>query len=369
MTGMEMQKIASVETFSTEFVGVVRITTEDGRQGYGQVAPYNADITSAILHRQMAPVVLGAEADDIDTLVERCWIGAHKFPGSYTCRAISGIDTALWDLKGKRKGKSVAALLGGTKTRQAVYGSSMLRDITPQNEAERLVRLQQEKGFRAFKIRIGNNFGNDVDRWPGRTETIVPTVRKALSDGTELLCDANSGFTPKHAIEVGRMLEDYRIGHFEEPCPYPELEWTAEVAAALAIPVSQGEQEVDLAQFRRMIGMGAADIVQPDVCYVGGISRALRVARMAQEAGLPCTPHAANRSMVSVFTVHLQSALPNAGHFMELSIEDPQWIEGMFASDPFTVIDGHIEVPAGPGWGVEISPDWLASADHRVSSL
>lgn len=364
-----MPKIRSVETFSTQFISIVRVTTEDGLQGYGQVAPYNADITAAILHRQMAPVVLGAEPDDIDALVDACWTAAHKFPGSYTCRAIAGVDTALWDLKGKREGKSVAALLGGTRSHQPVYGSSMRRDITPEQEAERLTRLQQEKGFEAFKIRIGNNFGNDVDRWPGRTETIVPTVRKAIGDAAELLCDANSGFTPKRAIEIGRLLEDNGIGHFEEPCPYPELEWTAEVAAALDVPVSQGEQEVDLAQFRRMIAMGAADIVQPDICYVGGIARARRVARMAEEAGLPCTPHAANRSMVSVFTAHLQSALPNAGHYMELSIEDAPWLEGLFVADPFKVVDGRIEVPAAPGWGVEISPDWLADADRQVSIL
>jgi L-alanine-DL-glutamate epimerase-like enolase superfamily enzyme len=245
----------------------------------------------------------------------------------------------------------------------------MRRDITPADEAERLVKLRQEQGSRAFKIRVGNNFGNDVDRWPGRTEAIVPTVRKAIGDDCELLCDANSGFTPKRAIEVGHMLEEHHVGHFEEPCPYPELEWTAEVAAALAIPVSQGEQEVDLAQFRRMIRMGAADIVQPDVCYVGGISRALRVARMAQDAGLPCTPHAANRSMVSVFTLHLQSALPNAGPFMELSIEDAPWLDGLFATDPFEVKDGHVAVPSAPGWGVEIRPEWLASAERQVSTL
>jgi L-alanine-DL-glutamate epimerase-like enolase superfamily enzyme len=363
-----MTNITSVETFSTQNIAVVRVRLEDGLEGYGQVAPYNADITSSIVHRQMARHVLGKDPSDIDALVERCVIAEHKFPGSYTCRAVGGIDTALWDLKGKREGRSVSELLGGTKTRLAVYGSSMRRDITPEDEAERLTRLQQEKGFGAFKIRIADNFGNDVDRWPGRTEAIVPTVRKAVGDATELLCDANSGYTPKRAIEVGRMLEDNEVGHFEEPVPYPELEWAAEVAAALTIPVSQGEQEVDLAQFRRMVRMGAADIVQPDVCYVGGISRAREVARIAAEAGLPCTPHAANRSMVTVFTMHLQAALPNAGHFMEFSIEDTPWLDGLFATDPFTVTDGHVDLPAGPGWGVEISKDWLAQAEHRMSS-
>lgn len=362
-----MTKVTSVETFSTQNISVVRIRTDDGLEGWGQVAPYNADITAAILHRQMAQHVLGVDPSDVDALVERCVIAAHKFPGSYTCRAVAGIDTALWDLAAKRAGKSVSALLGGTKTRIPVYGSSMRRDITPEAEAERLARLRDEKGFGAFKIRVGNNFGNDVDRWPGRTEAVVPTVRKAIGDDVELLCDANSGFTPKRAIEVGRMLEDNRVGHFEEPVPYPELEWAAEVAAALDVPVSQGEQEVDLAQFRRMIRMGAADIVQPDVCYVGGISRARAVARMAEAAGLPCTPHAANRSMVTVFTIHLQAALPNAGHFMEFSIEETPWLDDLFASDPFEVEGGEVTVPQGLGWGVEINKNWLAKADHQVS--
>jgi L-alanine-DL-glutamate epimerase-like enolase superfamily enzyme len=363
-----MSKVTSVETFSTQNIAIVRITTEDGLEGWGQVAPYQADITAQILHRQMAPQVLGADPSDVDGLVEKCVIGAHKFPGSYTCRAVAGIDTALWDIAARRAGKSVSELLGGTKTSIPVYGSSMRRDITPEDEAERLARLRDEKGFGAFKIRVGNNFGNDVDRWPGRTEAIVPAVRRAIGDEVELLCDANSGFTPRRAIEVGRMLEDNRVGHFEEPVPYPELEWAAEVAAALDVPVSQGEQEVDLAQFRRMIRMGAADIVQPDVCYVGGISRARAVARMAEAAGLDCTPHAANRSMVTVFTIHLQAALPNAGHFMEFSIEDTPWLDDLFASDPFTVTNGRVAVPSGPGWGVEISENWLSKAERQVST-
>lgn len=361
-------KITSVETFTNKLIGIVRVRTDDGSEGYGQVAPYHADITAKVLHRQIVPHVLGHDATDIAKLVNCCIVGEHKFPGSYVCRAVGGIDTALWDLHAKQKGMSVSKLLGGTKRQMAVYGSSMRRDITPEAEAERLIRLQQELGFQAFKIRIANNFGNDIDRWPGRTEAIVPIVRKAIGEHTELLVDANSGYTPKRAIEVGRMLEEYGVGHFEEPCPYPELEWTAEVATALNIPVSGGEQECDLAQFRRMIRMGAVDIVQPDICYVGGVSRALAVARMAEEAGIVCTPHAANLSMVTLFTLHLQAAIPNAGHFMECSIESTPWVEGLFTSDPFKIVGGQIKIPDGPGWGVTINPEWLEKAEYAISS-
>src|SRR5204863_6105782 len=227
---------------------------------------------------------------------------------------------ALWDLRGKQEGKSVCELLGanaGSKRALPVYGSSMRRDITPEEEGRRLARLRETHGFRAFKIRVGKVCGHDEDQWPGRTEALVPTVRRAIGREATLLVDGNSGYTPRRAIEVGRLLEDHGIGHFEEPCPYWELEWTAEVAAALNVPVAGGEQDTDLAQFRRMLDMRAVDIVQPDVCYVGGIARAQRVARMAEERGVPTTPHSANLSLVTVFTLHLMAAIPNPGPFIE----------------------------------------------------
>ncbi|MCU6791083.1 mandelate racemase/muconate lactonizing enzyme family protein [Paenibacillus sp. WQ 127069] len=360
-------KIKSIESFCTQHIGIVRVRTEDGLEGYGQVAPYQADISAMVLHRQVAPYALGADADDIDGLVDRVVTGEHKFPGSYICRAVGGLDTALWDLRGKREGKSVCELLGGKPRLLPVYGSSMKRNITPEAEAERLLRLQDKHGYEAFKIRIGENFGNDVDHWPGRTEAIIPTIRKALGDQTIIHADANSGFTPKRAIEIGRLLEQYNYGHFEEPCPYPELEWTAEVADALTIPVSGGEQDTDLAQFRRMIAMKAVDIVQPDICYAGGISRTLQVAKMAEAAGIPCTPHAANLSMVTIFTLHLMGALPNAGPYLEFSIEEPGWAQGFYETFP-VARDGKVAIPDGPGWGVTFSQEWLDKAQYQISS-
>jgi len=359
-------KIERIETFTTRQLSVVRVTAEDGAQGYGQIAPYHANISALVLHQQIAPHLLGEDADDIEGFVERSVRKEHKFPGSYVCRAVGGAETALWDLKGKREGKSVCELLGGVPRPIRIYGSSMRRDIAPQDEAERLKRLNETLGIGAFKIRIGDNFGNDVDVYPGRSEQVVEAVRRAIGDDARLFVDANSGFTPHKAIEVGAMLKRYGVVHFEEPCPYPELEWTKQVADALEIPVAGGEQDTDLAQFRRMIAMRAVDIVQPDVCYVGGIVRAREVARMAEDAGLICMPHAANLSLVTVFTLHLVAALPNAGEFMEFSIERDAWTEGLLAS-PLVVEDGRVRVPDGPGWGVDVRPDWLERAEYRVS--
>lgn len=361
-------KITSIETYRHDAsVALVRLTTEDGAVGWGQVSPFNADITEMVMHRQVAPVCLGRDETEIDELDALVLEETYKFPGSYVCRALTGIDTALWDLRGKRAGKSVCELLGGTPRPFKVYGSSMRRDITPEEEATRLRTLRDTQGYGAFKIRVGKKTGRDHDEWPGRTEALVPAVREAVGDDVVLLADGNSCFSPPRAIEVGRLLEEHGFGHFEEPCPYWELEWTAEVAQALTIPVAGGEQDHDLQQWKRIVGMRCVDIVQPDICYVGGLTRALRVAALAADAGLPCVPHSANHTLVTVFSLHMMGAIANAGPHVEFSIE-PQWVTGMYAP-VLRVIDGKVAIPSEPGWGVTISADWLANAKRQVSAL
>ncbi len=363
-------KISKIETFCNQYVGFVRVTTDDGRQGWGQVSPYNADITSLVVHRQVAPWSLGQDALDIDHLMDIIPEREHKFPGSYLRRAMCGLDTALWDLRGKLEGKRVCELLGGTARPLRAYASSMKRDITPRDEAQRLVRLRDEHGFDAFKFRVGAECGHDVDEWPGRTEEIVPTMRRALGDGVALLVDANSGFSPKRAIEVGRMLQEHGVSHYEEPCPYWELEQTKEVRDALEIDVTGGEQDCSIPTWRRMIAMRAVDVIQPDVCYLGGLARTLRVAKMGADAGIPCTPHCANLSMVTLFTMHLLCVIPNAGKYLELSIEGPDyypWQDGLFVRSPYAVADGKVRLPDAPGWGVEIDPAWLQAATYQAS--
>ena len=261
-------RIQQIETFTQGQLSIVRVTTDDGAEGWGQIAPFNANISALVLHQQVARHALGADPADIEGIAERCIEREYKFPWSYVCRAAGGIETALWDLRGRLEGKGVVELLGGTHKPIAAYGSSMSRQIQPEAEAERLARLRDEKGFGAFKIRVGKVNGHDEDQWPGRTDALVPTVREAIGDGVKLLVDGNSCYTPAKAIEVGRMLEDSGVCHFEEPCPYWELEWTAEVAAALDLDVAGGEQDNNLAQWRRMIAMDAVDVVQPDVCYI-----------------------------------------------------------------------------------------------------
>ena len=366
-----MPRISNIETFTNEFVCFVKVTSDEGDIGWGQAAPYHADITAQVVHRQVARWSLGADAYDIDMLIDLIPEKEHKFPGSYLRRAMAGLDTALWDLRGRKEGKSVCELLGGTPGKVRAYGSSMKRDITPADEAGRLKRLRDEQGFDAFKFRVGAECGRDVDEWQGRTEEIVPTMRKAMGDDVALLVDANSCYSPKRAIEVGHLLQDNGISHYEEPCPYWEYEQTKQVTDALDIDVTGGEQDCELQNWRLMIDMRAVDIVQPDICYLGGINRTMRVAKMAQEAGLPVTPHCANLSMVTLFTMHLLRVIPNAGKYLEFSIEGEDyypWQSDLFVKSPYEIENGHATVNGAPGWGVEVNPTWLAKARHHTSS-
>jgi L-alanine-DL-glutamate epimerase-like enolase superfamily enzyme len=364
-------RITKLETFASRYVAFVRVTA-GGRQGWGQLSTYNSDIAAQVLHRQVAPWALGADALQVGPLLDRIEEREHKFPGSYMKRAMAGLDTALWDWRGRLEGKPVTALLGGTPGTLRTYASSMKRDITPVAEADRFLRLRDRFGFDAFKFRVGAECGHDIDEWPGRTEAIVPAIRRALGPEAALLVDANSGFSPKRAIEVGRLLEAEGVEHFEEPCPYWELDQTKAVTEALDVAVTGGEQDCELPTWRLICRDRVVDIVQPDVLYVGGMVRAMRVAAMAAEAGLPVTPHAANLGLVTLFTMHLLRALPNAGKYLELSIEEADyypWQYGLFRSDPYRVEGGRVTVTDAPGWGIEIEPEWLARSEYRVSNL
>jgi L-alanine-DL-glutamate epimerase-like enolase superfamily enzyme len=363
-------KITRLETFGNEFVCFVRVTTETGAQGWGQLSTYNADITAQVFHRQVARHALGTDALDFADTLELIGEREHKFPGSYLRRAMAGLDTALWDLRGKVEGKPVVELLGGSPGPLRAYASSMKRDITPEDEAARFVRLRDEQGFTAFKWRVGSECGRGRDEWPGRTEAVVPVVSRALGEGVDKLVDANSCYSPAQAIELGKLLVDHGISHFEEPCPYWHPEQTAQVRAALPIDVTGGEQDNEYAAWQLMIEHRAVDILQPDILYLGGIHRTLEVCRMGQAAGLPITPHAANLGLVTMATMHLLKAIPNAGKYLEFSIEGLDyypWQQGLFRGDPYRIDSGHVMVPDAPGWGVEIDPAFLDGATWQVT--
>ena len=196
-------RITAIESFCTAFVGFVRVTDADGGQGWGQLSTYNSDISARVLHRQVAPWVLGQPCDDLDALLDTVAEREHKFPGSYLARAMGGFDTAVWDLRGRRAGKPVVELLGGRPGRLRAYASSMKRDITPADEAARMLRLRDERGSTPSSSGSAPRSGTTATSGragPRRSSR----YRRALGPEVALLADANSCYSPARAIEVGR---------------------------------------------------------------------------------------------------------------------------------------------------------------------
>jgi L-alanine-DL-glutamate epimerase-like enolase superfamily enzyme len=274
-----MSRIASLETFHDEFVCFVRVTAEDGAIGWGQTAPYNADITAQVCTARSRPGRWAARLHDIAGLVDLIERREHKYPGSYRCRAMAGLDTALWDMAGRRAGKPVATLLGGAPRPIRAYASSMRRDIAPEAEAERLARAVRRGGLHRRQVahRRGMRAGRGRMAGPDGGDRAAPSVAR-WAMGIDKLVDANSGFSVARAIAVGRMLEDHGVAHYEEPVPWWDLDATAEVTAALDIDVTGGEQDWDLATWRAHDRPAAVDVVQPDIMYMGGLTRTLEVA-------------------------------------------------------------------------------------------
>ena len=365
-------KITKLETFTKPFVSFVKITIEDGSIGYGQMSTYHADITSQIFHKQIAPWALGQNWQDFENLENLILEKEHKFPGSYLLRAMAGLDTALWDLRGKISNLPVVSMIGGEVGYLKIYASSMKRDILPKSEAQRFKILQDEKGVNAFKFRIGSECGRGKDEWNGRSEEIIKTINKELDSSTLKLVDANSCYSAKQAIEIGKLLEDNEVIHFEEPCPYWEPEQTKIVTDSLNLDVTGGEQDCDFRIWKEMIKRKIVNIYQPDVMYMGGLTRSLKLAEMLNKSGFICTPHAANLSLVTVCTMHFLKAIPNAGNYLEYSIEGSDyypWQENLFYNHPLKIKDGGVIISDEPGWGVVINKEWLNSSKYLISEL
>jgi len=348
-------KITRVEPLLVPPNLFVRIHTDDGVVGYGECSPMNNAVVAAHLEHALAPIVVGRDPFDTEALVERMFVSTYKIAGQALAMAVSGIEMALWDVKGKALGLPIYKLLGGAyRTRIRMYASSMRRDISPADEARRLADLVKKHGFTAVKVRVGSTFGFDQDAAPGRSEEVVREVRRVLGDEIELLVDGNSCFTAPRAIELGRVLEEEGVFHFEEPCPYWDLDATAEVASALDTPVAGGEQDWGLHRFREMLQIEAVDIVQPDLIKAGGFSVCKKVAALAEAYGRVCTPHQ-TQPFGTVANLHFAASTPNCRYSQEYNIEPHPLLHTLFREPVLEVKDGYLTVPDGPGIGVEIN--------------
>ena len=351
-------KITEITPFFLRPTVLVRVDTDAGVVGWGECSPMNGQVVVAHVEHSLAPLVVGRDPFDVEAVMETMLVRTYKIAGQSQAMAISGVEIALWDIMGKVLDVPIYKLLGGGyRKRIRMYASSMRRDISPEDEADRLARLVEEKGFTAVKVRVGQTYGFDADAAPGRSVAVMREVRARLGDEVEIMVDANSCFTAPRAIELGRRLEEYGLFHFEEPCPYTDLDSTAKVAAALDVPVAGGEQDWDLRRFKEMMEKGAVDIVQPDLIKAGGFSACKKVTALAEAFGCVCTPHQ-TQPLGTIANLHFAASTPCCRYAQEYNIEPHPIGYGLF-KDPVPVVDGYMAVPEGPGLGVEIDEEVL----------
>jgi L-alanine-DL-glutamate epimerase-like enolase superfamily enzyme len=227
---------------------------------------------------------------------------------------------------------------------------------------ELIKRDVAEYNAKALKIKVGGLMFMTKDMNavgpPGRTETMIPLVRKTFGDDMTLYADSNGFYDVKEAIRVGKLLEEYRYEFFEEPVPFDWYEETKMVADALKISIAGGEQEYSLHGFRWLIANDGLEIVQPDTNYFGGMVRSMKVAKMANALGKKCTPHMSGGDLGFLYMMHFVSALPNALHYHEFKGFNTDVVFECKTS-PLKSINGLVKVPTGPGLGIDFDPEFV----------
>ncbi|MGE3822059.1 MAG: mandelate racemase/muconate lactonizing enzyme family protein, partial [Isosphaeraceae bacterium] len=312
--------IASMELLRNGSNFVVRVRTKGGDEGLAVPNAMHFVHTHPIFVNRVAPFFVGKDARRLEPLLWELYRhnDNYKYQGLALWVCVAAAEFAVLDLLGKLSGKSIGDLLGGVKRREIpVYRASGNRGNTPEEEVAYLKTLIAETGAKALKFRLGGRMSRNADSLPGRTERLIPLVRETFGPGMTLYADSNSSYDVPKAIEVGRLMERYDYGFYEEPCPFDHLEDTKAVADALTIPVAGGEQEFSEYRFRWTIANRGVDVVQPDLHYYGGFIRSMRVARMAHAAGLECTPHMSGSGLGYLDLAHFVSCIPNPAAFHE----------------------------------------------------
>lgn len=344
--------IQSLELLKAQKEYFVRVRSTSGAEGISVCNPPRADYLDRILKDLLVPAFLKKDARDLDNLLWEAYRHAdnYKLYGIALWSPLAWIEMAILDMLGRMNGKSIGQLLGDVRRKEiAVYVASGRRDTTPPQEIEYLQSLVEASKAKALKFRLGGRMSRNADAMPGRTETLIPLVRKTFGDDFDLHGDSNSSYDPAHAIPVGRMLEEYNYVYYEEPCEFDALEDNKKVRDTLAIPIALGEQEYSEWRFRWGIANRICDIVQPDLFYYGGLIRSMRVARMAALAKMPTTVHISG-GFGFVYMLHFASVVPDIGKYQEYKLGMEKY--GNWFDPPITVKNGMMTVPTGPGCGI-----------------
>ena len=361
--------IASLELLRNGHAFLVRVRSTDGAEGLAVPNAARLIDTYPIFLNRVAPYLVGKDGRRWESHLSGLYRDKsnYKLQGLAFWVCVAAAEFAVLDMLGKVAGKSIGQLLGGVRRRDiAVYRASGNRGNRPEEEIEFLKKVVAQTGAGAVKFRVGGRMSNNADSLPGRSEALIPLVRKAFGDAIAIYADSNSSYDAGHAIRIGRMMQAHGYGFFEEPCPFDHLEETKQVADALTMPVAGGEQEFSMWRFRQMIYHRVVDVVQPDLHYFGGFVRSMRVARMAAEAGMPCTLHMSGSGLGYLDVMHFASCCPDPGPHQEFKGQSDLPISCETSSLKY--VGGIVRVPSGPGFGVAIDPEFVRRA-QKVTTI
>ena len=333
---------------------VVKVTTDDGVVGWGE--SHHGRAPGAVAHlvnTTLRQLVLGMDAADVVGVWGRIYkmqLGSHGM-GAGTALAMSGIDQALWDIRGKVTGWPLYRLLGGTSRLIPAYaGGVSLGYQEPAalvDEARPLVAA----GYRAVKLRVGDTPGRDLER--------VAAVRKAFGDGLVILVDANTGYSVADARAAMPGLDAHGVGWLEEPFPAHDHRSYALAATFGRLPLAAGENHYTRFEFTRVIEDHVITILQPDLSKTGGVTEALRIAAMASAWKLSINPHTSMTGINMAASIHFLAAIDNAGYF-EADVSKGNLFRDTLVGTPYTLgKDGCVRPLEKPGVGVEVDEEFL----------
>ncbi|MBV9736005.1 MAG: mandelate racemase/muconate lactonizing enzyme family protein [Acidisphaera sp.] len=352
--------------YDTRMAMVVEVETDTGLVGWGESygpAPMTAAVVQAV-----APWLIGADPLATEWVWQEVYarLRDHGQKG-VVVEALSGIDIALWDIKGKHFGVPACRLMGGplrTEVRAYATGLYRRRAGDPAGYLAGEAAGYVAEGFGAVKLKVG--FGVEQDARMARA------VRQAIGPEVGLMVDANHAYDAVAAIRLGRMIEELDIGWFEEPVPPEDVSGHRAVKAALAIPIAGGECEFTRFGFRALLEQRLLDIVQPDTCAAGGLSECKKIADMAAAYGVRYNPHvwgtgiaiAASLQLLAVLPSHTPPSLAPLEPMLEFDrTEHP--IRQALLMRPIEHAAGVVRVPDGPGLGVEVDRAALARFAER----
>jgi L-alanine-DL-glutamate epimerase-like enolase superfamily enzyme len=280
--------------------------------------------------------VVGDDPTQVEAITARCRRAAGSSgPGGIFTLALSALDIACWDLRGKAEGQSVCALLGGLRQRVPTYASGALMRPHPIDYLAKAGPRLRDMGFRQMKMQCGSEatVAASVER--------VRVMREAIGPDVDLMCDINQLWSVNQAIEIGRRIEPYHLFWLEDPTAHDDFTGLARIADALTAPIAAGEYHYGIVPFRHMLEARSIDIVMIDLLRAGGITQWMKIAGMAEAFNLPVVSH-----LIPEFHVHLVAAIPNG-----LTVEYMPWTLPLFEETP-KLEAGHLVVPAKPGLGL-----------------